>query len=322
MIHFRSDISRYALRLGVAIAVAVGILMCSAMAAAQEPEREPVEVLEVEAEEPAGEASDSITKPAAQLPGMKINPVDIDREKPRQPVMHYYDKHGDPLETPVRFLTELDTVVKVKSGPKFKAFNGVSIGGNFFDAIMMLVGQRRANFDVWADCSIHNWFFPVVEMGVGFSNAWPNDGRFHFKVAPSFFARIGMNYNFLYKSNPDYQVYLGLRAGMSHFNYDITNISAGSDYYTEGGPKQMMGLNSTAYYGQVLAGLKVKLWRFISMGWSVRYGFMFKQKFSDPDYPAWFTPGHGTSSPISATFSLIFTIGSPNENKAAEAETK
>lgn len=319
---FTSEITGCTRGIVVAIAIVIAFLVYPALAAAQEPVGEAVEVEGTKVGDSAEEASDSISKPAAQLPGMKINPVDIDREKPRQPVMHYYDKHGDPLETPVRFLTELDTVVKVKSGPKFKAFNGVSIGGNFFDAIMMLVGQRRANFDVWADCSIHNWFFPVVEMGVGFSDARPNDGRFHFKVAPSFFARIGMNYNFLYKSNPDYQVYLGLRAGMSHFGYDITNISAGSDYYTEGGPKQMMGLTSTAFYGQVLAGLKVKLWRFISMGWSVRYGFMFKQKFSDPDYPAWFTPGHGTSSPISSTFSLIFTIGSPKEKNAAEAEAK
>lgn len=255
---------------------------------------------------------------APVLPAAKINPVDIDRDKPQQPVMHYYDKHGNALETPVRFLAELDTVTKVKSGPKYGAFNGVSIGANFFDAVMMLVGQRRENFDIWADCSIHNWFFPVVELGLGMSNAWPNDGRFHFKVAPSFYTKIGMNYNFLYKSNPDYQVFLGLRAGFSRFSYDITNISAGSDYYMEGGPKEVLGLTSTAFYGEALAGLKVKLWRFISLGWTVRYGFGFKQKYSNPDYPAWFTPGKGTSTPISATFSLIFTIGRKNLEKPTE----
>lgn len=243
------------------------------------------------------------------LPAIKVNPVDIDRQKPVQPGLHYYDKHGEPLKTPVRFLAELDTVAKVKSKPVYPAFNGVSIGVNFFDGVMMIAGQQRANFDIWADCSILNWFYPVVEAGVGIANATPDDGRFHFKVKPSPYFKVGLNYNFLYKSNPDYQAFIGLRACVSSFNYDITDIQAGSDYYSEDGPKNLYGLHSTAWYGQAVGGLKVKLWKFISLGWTIRFNFDFKQKDSEPDYPAWFTPGKGTSTPIAATFSLIFNFG-------------
>lgn len=237
------------------------------------------------------------------------SPVDIDREKPEQPFLHYYDKHGNPLNTPVRFLAELDTVVNVRPGPAFPTFNGISAGINFFDGIMMLAGQQRGSFDLAIDCSIHNWFFPVAEIGVGFSDAHPDDGRCHFKVKPSLYAKIGMNYNFLYKSNPDYQVYLGVRAGMSSFNYDIYDIKAGSEYYVgDTGPTQMIGLHATNFYGQAVAGLKVKIYRGFSMGWSFRYAFDIHSKYSDPDYPAWFIPGKGTG-PISATFSVIWTIG-------------
>ncbi len=236
-------------------------------------------------------------------------PVDIDRDKPEQPYLHYYDKHGNPLETPVRFLAELDTVVNVRSGPNYPTFNGASIGFNFFDAIMMLAGQRRASFDLQADCSIHNWFFPVVELGIGFADANPDDGRFHYKSSPAFYGKIGMNYNFLYKSNPDYQVYLGLRAGVTHFSYSIDRIQAGSEYYQgEKGPTEVAGLTSTEFYGQAVAGLKVKIYRGFSMGWSFRYAFNIHRKWSDPLYPAWFTPGRGTG-PISATFSAIYTFG-------------
>ena len=45
----------------------------------------------------------------------KITPVDTDPTKPPQPVLHYYDKHGNPLEEPVLFLADLDTVTNVKS---------------------------------------------------------------------------------------------------------------------------------------------------------------------------------------------------------------
>lgn len=237
-----------------------------------------------------------------------VTPVDIDREKPEQPVMHYYDKHGNPLETPVRFLSDLDTVVNIKSGPTFPTFNGVSVGANFFDAIMMACGQQRASFDISANCSIHNWLFPIIEAGIGFSDAYPDSGRCNFKTSPSFFAKVGMDYNFLYKSNPDYQAFLGLRAGWSSFGYDIYAITAGSMYYYEGGPTSMTGLNATCFYGQVLGGLKVKIYRAFSLGWTFRYAFNIHQSFSDEKYPAWFIPGKGTG-PITATFSAIFTFG-------------
>lgn len=243
------------------------------------------------------------------LPKPVVTPVDIDRDKPVQPALHYYDKHGNPMQTPVKFLADLDTVtVEVKASPKYPAFNGVSLGLNFFDAVLMIAGQRRANLNLWADCSIRNWFFPVVEAGIGFSNARPDAGRFHFKTKPQFFAKVGMNYNFLYKSNPDYQVYIGLRAGWSSFTYDILDIQPGSEYYSESGPTSVSGLRSNAIFGEVLAGVKVKIYKFFSMGWSIGYNFNLYQKYSVPEYPAWFTPGKGAGTPINATFSLIFTI--------------
>ncbi len=56
----------------------------------------------------------------------KITPVDKDPTKPRQPVLHYYDKHGEPLDEPVLFLADLDTVAKVKSGPVYPLLQSVS----------------------------------------------------------------------------------------------------------------------------------------------------------------------------------------------------
>lgn len=252
--------------------------------------------------------SDSVTSmPERVQLNVTSTPVDIDRDKPEGPVMHYYDKHGNPLEQPVRFLAELDTVTNVKSGPVYPAYNGVSIGINFFDGLMAIFGQKRGSIDLHANCSIYNWLFPTVEVGLGYADAHPDDGRCHFKVKPSLYARIGMNYNFLYKSNPDYKAYIGLRAGMSSFNYDIYAITAGSEYYREDGPSERTGLHGTCWYGQALAGVEVKIWRGISMGWSVRYGFNIKKRYSDPEYPAWFIPGYGTG-PLSATFSVIYRL--------------
>ena len=91
----------------------------------------------------------------------EITPVDIDREKPAQPRLHYYDTHGNKLEQPVYFLAELDTVQTVKPSSPWPLYKGVTVGFNFFDAAMLIAGQSYASFDVSAAVSLHNWFFPT-----------------------------------------------------------------------------------------------------------------------------------------------------------------
>lgn len=269
------------------------------------------------------EAIDSVAHPVAvdsvakTMPVRKVTPVDIDDNK-RQPVLHYYDKHGELLDEPVMFLATLDTVTKPKSKPVYPVYNGVSLGVNFADAIMMAFGQKYSSYDVWADVSLWNWLFPVVEAGVGFCKDTPVNKNFTYTVKPSLYFKVGVNYNFLYKSNPDYQLFIGLRAGMSHFGWDATNVSITSDYWQETQRFDMKGMRTTSLYGEALAGIKVKIASNFSLGWSVRYRFPFynhttkatdlPEGLSDyaPSTP-WFIPGYG-SSRLGFTVSAIWTI--------------
>ena len=253
----------------------------------------------------------------AVMPSMgqkKITPVDNDPTRPPQPVLHYYDKHGNPLEEPVLFLADLDTVTKVKPGPVYPLLESASVGFNFFDGVMLLAGQKHASLDVWAELSLHNWIQPIVEFGVGFADNQPEEGNFRYKGKPSFYGKIGANYNFLYKSNPDYQFHFGLRGGYSNFRYDITDITINSSYWGESNEFSLLNQKAHALYGEVLLGLKVKLWRNISMGWDARYRFKFKVT-NGPNSTPWFIPGYGASSPLTASFSLIYTIPLAKDKK-------
>ncbi len=244
-----------------------------------------------------------------------ITPVESDDHKPDAPYLHYYDKHGNPLESPVLFLSELDTVKVVKSGPVYPKLNAVSFGVNIFDAILLAAGQSYGGFDVSADLSIYNWFFPTVEMGVGFGNNKNSANNFTYKSKPAFYAKVGLNYNFLYKSNPDYQAFLGLRAGFSHFSYDITDITINSSYWDQTNSFSLPGQKSTALYGEVLGGVKVKIVKNFSMGWTFRYHFKLYTKNGSNSVP-WYIPGYGANSPINATFSLIYTIPLHSSNSS------
>lgn len=242
-------------------------------------------------------------------PNRTITPVDIDDNKP-QTVLHYYDKHGDPLPEPVMFLATLDTVVAPKAKPVYPLYNGVSVGVNFADAIFMAAGQKYGSFDVWADVSLHNWFFPILEAGVGFASNTPENSNFSYKTHPSFYTKIGINYNFLYKSNSNYQCFVGLRAGYSNFSFDVTDVRISSDYWGEQQVLNLKGLHGHAFYGEALAGIKVKIVDRFSMGWTIRYHFKFKTISNSLSNP-WFIPGYGATSPIGFSLSAVYTLPAP-----------
>lgn len=253
--------------------------------------------------------TDSVEGKRRSRPNRTVSPVDVDDDKPVV-VMHYYDKHGDPLPEPVRFLATLDTVVKPKSSPVYPLYNGVSFGVNFGDAILMAAGQKYASFDVWADVSLHNWFFPILEAGIGFANSTPENNNYSYRTLPSFYTKIGINYNFLYKSNSDYQCFLGLRAGYSNFSYEVSNVLISSDYWGEHQNLTLKGLHGHAFFGEALAGIKVKIVDRFSVGWSLRYHFKFKTISNSLSNP-WFIPGYGANSPISFSLSAIYTLPGP-----------
>lgn len=260
---------------------------------------------------------DSLSRPAPRRP--KVTPVDIDDNKPPV-VMHYFDRHGEPLKEPVMFLAALDTITKPKSKPVYPLYNGVSVGLNFGDVVMMAIGDRFGSFDIHADVSLHNWFFPVVEAGIGFANATPKKNNFTYLVSPSFYAKVGLDYNFLYKSDPSYRIFLGLRAGFSSFNYSVENISISDEYWGETQPDMKVGpLRSTAWWGEALAGIRVKIVSGFSLGWTLRYKYPFSVSSRQESKP-WFIPGYG-ANPFGFTISAVWTFGGMKKPPEAMTET-
>ncbi|MCM1291233.1 MAG: DUF6048 family protein [Prevotella sp.] len=237
----------------------------------------------------------------------KVTPVDVDEKKPPGPTLHYYDKHGEPLDEPVLFLADIDTVKNVSAKPVYPLLNEVSIGANFFDGILKIAGQSYASFDVWGALSLHNWVFPVVEAGIGFADNTPQGNNFSYHCKPSLYIKAGVNYNFLYKSNPDYKVFLGIRAGFSSFSYNIKDITISDGYWGETNNFDILSQKGSAWYGEALAGLQVKIAGPISLGWTFRYHFKMNVKNGSNSIP-WFIPGYGAKSPITATFSVIYSI--------------
>lgn len=234
-----------------------------------------------------------------------VTPVESDDNAPAQPTLHYYDKHGNKLDTPVLYMAELDTATTVRPKSPYPLYNGFSVGVNFADAILAATGQKHSSYDISAMVSLHNWFFPTIEVGIGRGNYKDNNDLFKVKAKPSMYAKVGVNYNFLYKSDPAYMAYLGLRFGVAQCSWDKTDIkNTNEEGQTTHSPDEL-DRKCTSIYGEALAGLKVKIAGPFSLGWSVRYKLgLHSSGGMDP----WFVPGYGTG-PIGFTFNAYWTFG-------------
>lgn len=265
------------------------------------------------------DSTGNITNPTdstTRLPShRKVTPIRNTDDLSSKPILHYYDRHGKPLEEPVAIWVEEDTV-KVIRRPNAPLFNGFTAGLNFFDAILQLAGQSYGNYNLSFAVNLHNWFLPTIELGMGYANNKPNGKNYHYKSNPSLFTRIGLDYNFLYNSTPDYKALFGLRLGYSNFGYEVTGISFPGNYWNpEPVYATMQKQKASAIWGEVLAGLQVKIIDAWSMGWSVRYKFKLHTSDGKNSSP-WFIPGFGgRNAPLSATFSVYYTLGHQNKQK-------
>ena len=192
--------------------------------------------------------------------------------------------------------------------PRYPRLTDVALGINFIDPVLMAFGQDYASVDVSATLNMWNRLQPVVELGLGWAKSTPDDMNFTYRCKPSPYFKVGANYNFLFKSKPQYQVYFGVRLGYSTFNYEVTDISYKNSYWQETTSFSITNQRSHALWGELAAGLKVTLFKQVALGWSLRYHGVFSYGKSDNARP-WYIPGYGKcSGSLGFTVTAYYTL--------------
>jgi len=190
----------------------------------------------------------------------------------------------------------------------YPRFTDLALGLNFVEPVLMAFGQDYASVDVNATLNMWNRFQPVLELGVGWAKSTPDDMNFTYKGKLSPYVKVGANYNFLFKNSPDYQALLGVRLGYSTFGYDVTDVNYVNSYWQENMSYNLTGERSHALWGEVVAGIKVKLTGPFSLGWTIRYHGIFNYGKNDASRP-WFVPGYGPrGNSLGLSLSLYYTI--------------
>ncbi len=191
---------------------------------------------------------------------------------------------------------------------RYPKITDMTVGFNFMDLVLAAAGQDYMNVDASFTLNMWNRLQPVAEVGVGWANATPDGLNYTYKGKFAPFARIGVNYNLTFKSSPDYQGLLGVRLGGSVFKWDVTDIQHTNTYWGESATTEILNQTGRALWLEVTAGIKVKIWRQLSLGWVVRYHNILKEN-SNPQGEPWFIPGYGTrSSKFGLGFNIYYTL--------------
>lgn len=184
----------------------------------------------------------------------------------------------------------------------------VSVGLNLWDPIMRAFGQDYGIGGVDVRLNMHNRYIPTLEVGLGQARHTADEYGYTYRSPLAPYAKIGLDYNFLFNSDPAYQLYGGLRYGFSSFKYEVTGATDSGTYW---GDKTTFGIPSqsaSAGWLEVVLGLRVRLWGNISAGWALRYHTILHQSHPVGGDP-WYIPGYGTaSSPLSGSITISYTI--------------
>ena len=200
------------------------------------------------------------------------------------------------------------TLLRKPPKMEYPKFFEVSAGLNVWDPVMRVFGQKYGLGDAWAELNMHNRYFPVFVAGVGNCKDTPANKNYTFEVPVAPYFKIGASYNFLYNSNPDYKLMAGLRYGFSTFKWSVTDVTVDEGYWDDPSHFALRDLSHTSGWIEVTFGLRVKIWRQISAGWTIIYHSVLHDT-SSPHGEPMYIPGYGKrSGAISGNFSIVYTI--------------
>lgn len=194
-----------------------------------------------------------------------------------------------------------------------------SVGVDLWDPLMRIFGQSYGMVGFSAEINLHNRYIPVVEVGLGNASSTPSNQNYTYHVGLSPYFRIGANYNFLYNSNPDYQFVAGIRYGWSRFSYQLRDVLITDGYWGQQETVDFPSQISSVSYINVLFGLRVKIWKPISMGWNVRFRAILHET-EQPGGQPWYIPGYGARNGIiTGSFSVFYTFSLGGKKKTGPA---
>ncbi|MCH5175293.1 MAG: autotransporter outer membrane beta-barrel domain-containing protein [Prevotellaceae bacterium] len=187
-------------------------------------------------------------------------------------------------------------------------FQGFTLSADVFGLLQYAISDYGA-LEAALRLNLKNTYFPIAEVGYGRCHTNDFNTKVQYKVnAP--YLRLGFDYNVLKDKFQDNRLYLGLRYGISMFNYNISGPAMTDPIWGGSAAFDIDGINCTSHWGEVVFGAEVKIYRNFHMSWAVRYKREFSSTKSDYAKPSCI-PGYGYTTKSNCwggSYSLIFDL--------------
>lgn len=193
-------------------------------------------------------------------------------------------------------------------GNIFPLLDAVHVSVDLWPALMRAFNSGYGIGGVQLQLALHNRYFPTVEVGISSASVSPEARNFTFKSPLTPYFKVGMDYNFMYNSNPGYRIYVMARYGITRFAYDYTDVTVTNSYWQESAPVPFPRQHSTTGFVEVGAGLSVKLVGPLSAGWNIKYHRIIHHT-PEPYGQPMIIPGFGKRTDgVGVSLSLIYTL--------------
>lgn len=201
-----------------------------------------------------------------------------------------------------QYVQQIEDEMKI---PTLQGFTlSVDIAGPIFYAF-----SKKGSVEAALRLSIKNQYYPIVEVGYAKCDHTDDNTNIHYSTSAPFL-RLGLDYNILKNRRQDNRMMLGVRYGVSKFNYDMSGPLISDPVWGGSAPFDYHDVSSTCHWAELVMGVQVKILKYFHMGWSVRYKKELKVGEHDHSRP-YYIPGYGTTTSNSCwggTYNLIFDL--------------
>lgn len=164
---------------------------------------------------------------------------------------------------------------------------GIRLGTDVFSLVRNPIDDTFNGWEVSADVDFYR-FFLTAELGY-----WGRDFTTEDEVYSNSgsYWRIGVDMNFLKKDPEKNMFFLGARYGSGTF--DETLSIQLNDTWNQGS-SVFTNTDAKASWGEITGGLRVKVWKFLWLGYTARYKFALATKTTSNLVPT-DVPGYGST---------------------------
>ncbi len=207
----------------------------------------------------------------------------------------------------VQYAEQADSATLAAESKEIPTFAGISLSADLAGATMAAISPW-GSYEGACRVSIKHRWFPIVEAGIGVSNHTAEATGIHYKTRAPFF-RMGVDYNLTKNRRSFGRVLGGVRYGFTSFKYDVSGPPLIDNTWGGEVPFEFSGIRANAHWCEAVFGLDAKIWRFVRLGWSLRYKLLLSQKKSQLG-KAWYIPGYGhnDSHAIGGTMNITFEL--------------